>query len=114
MTNFDFIKEHLTELDLAFFEFPHALKPEESETLFKNKIYSAWSKWAESCSTNNGNMAKGIYYNGEKFIKKDPSVWAWEYWYYPDGTWKKSGRNHIISFQVWLSKQYNPEEWEED
>ena len=111
MTNFEYIKNNLTELDLAYYEFPHDMSLKDRPDLFCEKIYAAWNKWAESASSNHGNMAKGIY--GEIVINENPSIWSWEIWHYPDKTCKKSGRSHTISFLVWLSKQYNPEDWSE-
>lgn len=72
MTNFEYIKQNLTELDLACYEFPHDIGIKDRPSLFSEKIYSAWSKWAESISSNHGNMAKGNHGNRE--IKEDPSL----------------------------------------
>lgn len=112
MTNFEYIKNNLTELDLAYYEFTHYVKSDSRPKLFSDKIYHAWNFWAESTSNNHGNMAKGDY--GGRLIKEDPSIWAWERWCYPDGEWRKSGRNNIVSFLVWLSMQYDPDEWIEE
>ena len=112
MTNYEYIKNIITERDLAYFMFPNAMKPNECPPLLSDKIYEAWSAWAQSSSPNKGNMAKGNH-NG-RIIKDDPSIWMWEIWAYPDGTWRYKGRNSIISFLVWLSKQYNPAEWTEE
>lgn len=109
MTNFDYIKMNLTELDLAVCVFPYYIKIKDQPSLFSEKIYDAWCKWAESTSTNHGNMAKGVH--GSTVINENPSIWAWEEWHYPDGTRRKSGRNHTVSFLVWLSKQYDPNNW---
>ena len=109
MTNFEYIKQNITENDLAYYEFPHDLKPNDRPVLFADRIYGAWNKWAESVSSNKGNMAAGNH-NG-RIIKENPSIWSWQNWSYPDGVWRKKGRSHTISFLVWLSKQYNPEEW---
>ena len=111
MTNFEYIKQHLTGLDLAYFIFPHALPAESQPIKFSDRIHSAFFKWAESCSSNRGNMAKGIHPSGI-VIKENPSIWAVEKWAFPDGEWKKLGRNRVVSFQVWLSMQYKPEEWD--
>lgn len=54
-------------------------------------------------------MAKGRH--GNTIIKEDPSIWYWMMWHYPDGTIRKSGRTPSVSIQVWLSMQYNPEDW---
>ena len=111
MTNFEYIKQNLTELDLASYVFPHDIGAKDRPSLFSEKIYSAWDKWAESISSNHGNMAKGNH--GDREIKEDPSFWAWYSWHYPDGKWRNSGRTHTVSFLVWLSKQYDPEDWED-
>lgn len=113
MTNAEYIKQHLTDLDLAYYEFPHAVSMKDRPSLFSEKIYSAWYKWAESTSNNFGNMAKGLHH-GTYLVEENPSIWAWEKWHYPDDTWRTSGRNHIVSFLVWLSKQYDQEDWRED
>ena len=109
MTNFEYIKDNLTELDLAYYTFPHDLKPKDKVNGFLERVYEAWNKWAESVSSNKGNMAAGEYKSG--IIKEDPSIWAWQDWHFPDGTWRRRGRSHTVSFLVWLSKQYNPEDW---
>ena len=107
MTNFEYIKENLTELDLTVYFRPY---DKDRPPLFSEKIYGAWRKWAESTSTNHGNMAKGVY-SGDTVINENPSIWAWEKWWYPDDTWSNSGRNYRVSFLVWLSKQYDPDDW---
>ena len=114
MTNFEYIKQHFTELDLAYYEFPYAQPIKNRPRLFSDKIYGAFSKWAESCSSNHGNMAKGCKSGDDHIIEENPSIWAWEKWHYPDGKWRKSGRNNVVAFQVWLSMQYKPDEWEKD
>ncbi len=111
MTNYEYIKNNISERDLAYYIFPHAMKPKDRPPLFSDRIYGAWSTWAESASPNRGNMAKGDH-NG-KIIENNPSIWMFERWTYPDGSWQSKGRNSIISFLVWLSMQYNPAEWEE-
>lgn len=113
MTNFEYIKQNITELDLAYYEFPNSVVPKDKPDLFSDKIYWAFNKWAESASSNHGNMAKGIHH-GNTEIKEDPSIWAWHRWIYPDGKWRNSGRPSIVAFLVWLSKQYDPEDWNDD
>ena len=111
MTNFEYIINHLTERDIvkivsySFDSF--------DETLFTNKIYEAWEKWALSVSPNTGNMAKGSIC-GEETIKNNPSIWFWEKWFMPNGTKENKGRTRSVSIQVWLSLQYNPKDWEEN
>jgi hypothetical protein len=111
MTNFEYIKRNLTELDLAYYEFPHELPLTNQPQRFSDRIYSAFTKWAESCSLNHGNMAKGCK-AGDHVIEENPSIWAWHRWYFPDREWRAAGRNKIVAFQVWLSMQYNQEEWD--
>lgn len=111
MTNFEYINQHFTELDLAYYEFPHAMPLSNQPPRFSDRIYSAFTEWAESCSSNHGNMAKGCK-AGNHVIEEDPSIWAWHRWYFPDGEWREAGRNKIVAFQVWLSMQYKPEEWD--
>ena len=113
MTNFEYIMKHMTERDLAYFIFPHSEPYQTRQGSFSDKIYYAFNRWAESASSNHGNMAKGCTFCNY-VIKENPSVWAMEQWYYPDGTWRKSGRTRVVAFQVWLSEQYNPEDWDED
>lgn len=108
MTNFEYIKSTMTERDLA-----EAVTKHIAWTPWILKIRYAFDKWAESTSSNHGNMAKGLWYN-DREIKENPSIWAWEIWHYPDGTTKKMGRPPMVAFQVWLAAQYNPEDWDED
>ena len=95
MTNFEYVMKHLTERDLAYFIFPHSEPYQTRQGSFSDKIYYAFDRWAESASSNHG-------------------IWAWERWYFSDGTWRKLGRTRIVAFQVWLSEQYNPEDWEKN
>lgn len=113
MTNFEYVMKHLTERDLAYFIFPHSEPYQTRQGSFSGKIYYAFNRWAESASSNHGNMAKGCV-SGDHVIEENPSIWAWERWYFPDGTWRSAGRTRIVAFQVWLSEQYNPEDWSED
>jgi len=113
MTNFEYIKYNLTELDLAYYEFPHSLPIEDRPELFSDKIYGVFDKWACSCTSNSGNMMKGCT-SGGRVIKENPSIWAWERWYCSDGEWSKLGRNRIVAFSQWLSMPYRAKEWEED
>ena len=109
MTNFEYIKNNLTDRDLAYYAFPSAMKYNDRPPLFTDRIYDAWMNWAESFSSNHGNMAKGNH-NGH-IIRDNPSIWAWQKWHYPDGNWRDSGRTNVVSFSVWLGMQYNPDEW---
>ena len=112
MTNFDYIKDNIKEIDIAYFLFPHDLALRDRPKGISERIYGAWDKWAESASSNKGNMAAGIH--GKTIINEDPSIWHFQDWCYPDGKWRRKGRNHTISMLVWLSKQYDPEDWIEE
>lgn len=68
MTNFDYIKTNLKELDLAVYMFLYDIIIKDQPLLFSEKIYDVW---------------------------------------------RNSGRNHTVSFLVWLSKQYDPEDWKD-
>jgi hypothetical protein len=105
MTNAEYIKSRMSDADLALIIIDGFGK---RGTPFSRKIYHAWSKWAESTSNNNGNMAKGKH--GNIVISENPSIWFAEKWAYPDGSWRRSGRTKSVSIQVWLSKQYDPAE----
>lgn len=66
-----------------------------------------------------GKKIKSAYQNWIKTLPQN-SVFAKEYkWEYITnlGFWqisKRVGRTVNISYQVWLSKQYNPEEWRDN
>lgn len=113
MTNAEYILKNLSDVDLAYSISGRwfTTQNEKPDLLF-DKAYNAWNNWAESASSNKGNMAKGKH--GNTIIKENPSVWNWYEWRYPDGIWKKSGRIPSVSVLVWLSMQYNPAEWEEE
>ncbi len=106
MTNAEYIISRISDIDIAkcMTELRHY------DTIFES-AYHAWRRWAISVSPNIGNMAKGRYTNS--FTTNNPSIWAFENWYYPDGIWRKSGRTNNVSVQVWLTMQYNPDEWSE-
>ena len=111
MTNTDYIKSNLKDVDLAeLLRTCVTFSSPSSE--FLHRAYRAWSRWANTTSGNHGNMAKGIY--KKSIVNEDPSIWFWEWWHYPDGEWRRSGRTSNVSLQVWLSKQYNPAEWVEE
>jgi len=103
MTNADYIKSRLTDSDIASM----IGNFNGSRSILSDKAYDVWHRWAESVTSNHGNMA------GRDGIE-DPSVWYWERWCYPGNKWKRMGRTQNVSIQVWLSMQYKPEEWDEE
>lgn len=110
MTNFEYIIAHLTERDIAMIITESTSLKWQDDT-FIHKIYQAWEKWALSFSPNSGNMAKGCPVRKNEIIKNDPSIWFWEKWFMPDNSIANKGRTNTVSMQVWLSLQYNPENW---
>ena len=98
MTNLEYIKSIMTDRDLA-----GLLIYDDRGAKLKWRIIGAFRKWAESFSTNKGNCVKeGI---------DNPSVWAFETWFYPDGHKEKRGQPQNVAFQTWLCHQYNKEDW---
>ncbi|MFR2989790.1 MAG: hypothetical protein ACLTMR_13340, partial [Faecalibacillus sp.] len=66
---------------------------------------AAFSKWANSVG------------NKSNYVKDDgstPSIWAWERWHMSNGNWENKGRTTEVSLQVWLTMQYNEEDWKDD
>lgn len=114
MTNLEYIQKHTTEEDVIC-----AINvlcwhvPFTDESIFC-RAYYAWRKWAKSVSPNKGIQAKGCTKPDGSVVEHDPSVWLYEYWSYPDYSYKNSGRNRYVSYSVWLSEQYKPEEWEDE
>ena len=106
MTNAEYIKSKMSDADLAWM-----LKIPAIDSPFIDRIRDTFDNWAHSVSGNQGNMAKGTH--GKTVINEDPSIWAFEVWKMPDGTWRRKGRTNSVSIQVWLSKQYDPAEWGE-
>ena len=105
MTNAEYIKQGMSDVDLAcMLKDTFSVAPP-----FIDQIRNAFYNWSHSVSGNTGNMAKGTH--GKIVIKEDPSIWAFEKWRMPDGSWQRKGRTRSVAWQVWLSKQYNPTEW---
>ena len=91
MTNAEYIKSKMSDVDLAWMlEMPVINSP-----LFIDQIRDAFSNWAHSVSGNHGNMAKGNH--GKTVIKEDPSIWAFEKWGMPDGTWLRKRKDKKCS-----------------
>ena len=101
MTNADYIRQHMTDADIAMM----VGNFNGSRPYLSNKAYDVWKRWALSVSSNQGNMAGRTGHD-------DPSIWYWENWCYPCNEWKRKGRKQNVSIQVWLSMQCKPEEWE--
>lgn len=109
MTNADFIKEQLARLSdrelaaIVYEYFGIKTSGRERPKILKTARV-AFSKWANSVG------------NKSNYVKDDgstPSIWAWERWHMPNGKWENKGRITEVSIQVWLTMQYNEEEWRE-
>ena len=110
MTNADFIKEQFTRLsDREIAEIVYQYYGIKTSGIECPKILkaarAAFSKWANSVG------------NKSNYVKDDgstPSIWAWERWHMSNGNWENKGRTTEVSLQVWLTMQYNEEEWKDD
>lgn len=109
MTNADFIKEQLARLSdrelaaIVYEYFGIKTSGRERPKILKTARV-AFSKWVNSVG------------NKSNYVKDDgstPSIWAWERWHMPNGKWENKGRTTEVSLQVWLTMQYNEEEWRE-
>ena len=121
MTNFEYIISKMNERDLALFiecGFSCFIK---AEGTFAEKCYNAFTNWRESLAGCRGNM----YFVDDK--EHQPNVFAESFLHLHKGKRKDKGqekfsdsekcnkyvspRPDTLSIQVWLSKQYNPNEW---
>lgn len=126
MTNLDYIMQNLTERDVA------TLMEREIEclpnpgSLLTQRACLAFERWRNSLSENHTK----VFYIGDEH-NFQPSVFATNYFIFYTGisTDLKDGnrycgcsdnrdcskfaipRKDSLSIQVWLSKQYNPDEW---
>ena len=110
MTNADYIKEQLAKLSdrelaaIVYEYFGIKTSGMERPKILKT-AWKAFDKWANSAG------------NKTNFVKDDgstPSIWAWERWHMPNGNWENKGRTTEVSLQVWLTMQYNEEDWKSD
>lgn len=106
MTNFDYIMENMTVRDLAL-----AMRPiSRSIWVDTDLIARAWRAWSNHCKKMEGYLKnKGNVYSPEKPV--NPFLWD-RYFINKDYCQKMiGGHSNIVSFDTWLCKQYNPEEW---
>lgn len=108
MTNADYIKYQLTRLNdrdiAAIISQCVSISTKVSRIRIVENAWKAFTKWADSVG------------NKTNFVKDDgstQSIWAWERWHMLSGKWKNKGRTTEVALQVWLTMQYNKEEWEE-
>lgn len=125
MTNLDYIMQNLTERDIAaFVEGQINCMPNPGSPLAR-RAHLAFRRWRYSLSEN---QTQAFYVDDEH--KLQPSVFATSRFYFYAGassnlkdTYGYYGcsengvckfaipRKDGLSIQVWLSKQYNPNEW---
>lgn len=110
MTNADFIKEQLARLSdrelaaIVYEYFGIKTSGRERPKILKT-AWRVFDKWAHSVG------------NKSNYVKDDgstPSIWVWEKWHMPNGNWENKGRTTEVSLQVWLTMQYNEEDWKDD
>lgn len=125
MTNFEYIIRKLTDVELANLIFNNYL-PVGKRSAFGDKVYCAYLKWANALTGRRGNM----YFVDD--TEHQPSVFQTAYLHFFKGTREQYDRGETstsefanskncnkyatprettLSMQVWLSKQYNPDEW---
>lgn len=129
MTNLDYIMQNMTERDVVDFVLGnnYALSKDVGE--LAEKAYHAFSTWASNIAGCAGNM----YFIDD--VEHQPNVYNTEIYYFYKGT--RDEYRHLkgydvikceianskncnayaipraesLSMQVWLSKQYNADEW---
>lgn len=125
MTNLDYIMQSLTERDIATFIEEQINCMPNPGSLLARRACLAFKRWRYSLSEN---QTQGFYVDDEHNLQ--PSVFATNRFYFYAGTStdpkKTNGycgcsedrefkyaipRKDGLSIQVWLSKQYNPDEW---
>lgn len=125
MTNFEYIISKLTDVELADLIF-YNFYATGRHSAFGQKAYRAYSKWANALVGCNGNM----YFIDD--TEHQPNVFQTSYLHFFKGTREQYNkkltstseitnskncnkyaipRKTALSMQVWLSKQYNPDEW---
>lgn len=126
MTNLDYIMQNLTERDIAAFVEEQINYMPNPGSLLIRRAYLAFRRWRCSLSEN---QTQAFFIDDEHI--QQPSVFATNRFIFYTGTSAdlKDGnrycdcsdnrdcskfaipRKDSLSIQVWLSKQYNPDEW---
>lgn len=106
MTNFEYIMENMTVRDLAI-----AMQPiYRSIWSDKDIISRAWKAWENHCK-----MMEGYQKNKGNIYRSDAPVNPFRYSRYfsspEDRDCSAMGHSETVSYDTWLCKQYNPEEW---
>lgn len=112
MTNFEYIMKNMTERDVAAFLWDNCF----STTELADKAYDAFQNWCDSLCTYTGSK----YYLDDETKRPNPFTTSM-YRYFKNGkcvgTSKElpniaSPRKTELAIQVWLTKQYDPKEWQ--
>lgn len=106
MTNFEYIMENMTVRDLAI-----AMQPTGRSIWADDDVIArAWNAWNTHC-----NMMEGYQKNKGNVYRSDAPVNPFRYSRYfafsEDKDCSAVGHSNIVSYDTWLCKQYNPEEW---
>lgn len=105
MTNFEYIMENMTVRDIA-----KAMSPTESGFLGGHMISRAWCAWCRHCK-----LMEGYQKNKGNVYHPDAPVNPFRYSRYfaspEDRDCSAVGHPETASYDTWLCKQYNPEEW---
>lgn len=107
MTNFEYIMSKMTDRNFAdIFCDGNFIYDEDT---FGYQIWIAFENWRNSIGNPTGNS-----YTPSKG-ELQPNPFKWEKSKNNDtDEWEQTGRKDSLSFQVWLSKPYNSEEWSEN
>ena len=100
MTNYDYIMEHVSPREVAL-----AMRPTVgfgNTTIFQK----AWYAWSKHCEAMEGYKNKGNCYDNGPV---NPFLYSI---YFVDDNEEIQGHSNVVSYETWLAKQYNPNEWE--
>lgn len=104
MTNMEYILSRMTERDLAELYVNGLAFSFNFNSNLNSKVEKAFHNWQEDTDKPNRNFTK----EGEP----DPSVWQWSKIHnHKTNQWDIKGRTTIVSFQQWLSFQYDEKHW---
>lgn len=98
MSNFEYIKENLSER-----EFTELILTDWPDCLWETKIGRAFERWCNRQGKGGNYLRKG---------ERIP-VWQMEYFFIGESPEaQKLGRTDFQSFSQWLILKYNPADWE--
>lgn len=115
MTNMEYIMQNMTERELAELIVGNLIYY-ECDSAIATRAGDAFNTWRENLCKYHGN----VYHTDD--ATKRPSVYATSlFHYYKEDRYIGTSasmnvvmpRSDVVSFQVWLSKQHNANEWNE-